>query len=520
MASNRNLSDDERVGDDIVDDVTLSEGEMSDEEEFLPYSDDDTDSVSSSGSEGSDTDGIPLAVLAERMRAGPSTSVAENVVQGTVIRTTTYTGKDGTEWSSTPTAHSAQTLQSNIFTVPRNKIPGTDSANTPGELFSLYMSPDIIKLIVKYTNAEGRRQRGDTWVATDDVEIRAFIGILIFLGAQKQSDVNLVTVWEPLIGQDFVRATMSKNRCFQLLNTLRFDDKDTRRARQTREKLAPISELFEIHSANLERYFVPGPFLTVDEQLVPFRGRCSFIQYIPSKPAKYGLKLFWVCDAQSYYPLKCIVYTGKMSRIPVILGENQGHRVVLELVQPYQNKGRNITMDNFFTDNRLALSLLQRKTTVIGTVRRNKRFLPAEFKKKKHLKLNESLFAFSEKTAMVSYQSKKAKNVIVLSSMHTRSMDIPEDAGEKKKPQVVLDYNATKGGVDTMDQMCLNYTTKRQTKRWPMVLFFNILDTSGIAAHVLFSQKHPDDQMSTTHGRSQFLRAVAKDMMRFQILRR
>ena len=33
-------------------------------------------------------------------------------------------------------------------------------------------------------------------------------------------------------------------------------------------------------------------FLTVHEQLVPFRASCSFIQYIPSKPVKYGLKLF------------------------------------------------------------------------------------------------------------------------------------------------------------------------------------------------------------------------------------
>ena len=38
MASNRNFSDDDHVGDDIVDDVTPSNGEMSDEEEFLPYS--------------------------------------------------------------------------------------------------------------------------------------------------------------------------------------------------------------------------------------------------------------------------------------------------------------------------------------------------------------------------------------------------------------------------------------------------------------------------------------------------
>ena len=36
------------------------------------------------------------------------------------------------------------------------------------------------------------------------------------------------------------------------------------------------------------------------------------------------------CVTQSYYPLKCIIYTGKMSRM--ILGKNQGHCVVLELV--------------------------------------------------------------------------------------------------------------------------------------------------------------------------------------------
>ena len=69
--------------------------------------------------------------------------------------------------------------------------------------------------------------RGDAWKEPDDVEIRGLIGILVFLGAQKQSKVILTTIWEPLIGQDFVRATISENRCFQLLNTLRFDNKDT-----------------------------------------------------------------------------------------------------------------------------------------------------------------------------------------------------------------------------------------------------------------------------------------------------
>ena len=297
-----------------------SEGEMSDEDEFVPFSDDsDDDSRSSDSSE------------EESIDPNLNSSISEELVNGTVVRTRSYYGKDGTEWKSTPMAPNAQTTRSNIVTLLRNRIPNTHNATSPAETFDLFISRDMIKLIVKYTNEEGKMQRGDAWKETDDVEIRGLIGILVFLGAQKQSKVNLTTIWEPLIGQDFVRATMSKNRCFQLLNTLRFDNKDTRRRRQETDKLAPISEVLDLHLANLQKYYVPGASLTVDEQLIPFRGRCSFIQYIPSKPAKYGLKLFWICDSETYYPLKCIIYTGAMSRIPRVLGQSQGHAELQEL---------------------------------------------------------------------------------------------------------------------------------------------------------------------------------------------
>ncbi|XP_047194924.1 zinc finger protein 16-like isoform X2 [Hippoglossus stenolepis] len=50
----------------------------------------------------------------------------------------------------------------------------------------------------------------------------------------------------------------------------------------------------------------------------PEAGRCPFRQYMPSKPAKYGIKSWVVCDAKSSYARKMQVYTGKPSggRIP------------------------------------------------------------------------------------------------------------------------------------------------------------------------------------------------------------
>ena len=504
-----------RAEDDSDDDVhnarDSASPEMSDEDEFNPYSDDndDDDDYDSSDDDDDDDSG-------DNHDANVNISVSAGA-DGSVAHTLLYPAKDGTVWNATPVAAAAQTPAANIVNLPRNRIPNTNQAITPADCFDLYISPDIIRDIVKYTNLEGVRQKGDRWVATDGLEIRALIGIIIYLGAQRQSKVNLVTIWTPLIGQDFCRATMSKNRVFALLSALRFDDKDTRRLRQQRDPLAPISDILKVHSANLLRYFVPGATLTVDEQLIPFRGRCSFIQYIPSKPAKYGLKLFWICDSETYYPLKNIVYCGKMSRIPTILGEGQGHQVVMELSLPFQGKGRNITMDNFFTDASLAAKLLNKKTTVIGTVRRNKRFLPQKFKGKKNLQQYQSLFGFTEKQTLVSYQGSKKQNVILLSTMHSNAV---VGEGEQKKPEIVLDYNSTKGGVDTMDQMCLNYTAKRQTKRWPLVLFYNMLDTSIVAASVVYKTKNPHDKLSHNDYRAEFIRAVAFDLMKEHMLRR
>ncbi|GFN87219.1 PiggyBac transposable element-derived protein 4 [Plakobranchus ocellatus] len=137
--------------------------------------------------------------------------------------------------------------------------------------------------------------------------------------------------------------------------------------------LLQSAKFFYLHLANIQKYFVPGSSLTVDEKLTPFKGRCSFIQYIPSKPAKYGLKLFWVCDSETHYSLKCIIYTGAR-----VLGKSQGYAVVMELTLLYQNKGRNVTMDNFFYDDNLADNSSREKLPLLALCARNNEFQETE----------------------------------------------------------------------------------------------------------------------------------------------
>ncbi|KAB0804673.1 hypothetical protein PPYR_01643, partial [Photinus pyralis] len=59
---------------------------------------------------------------------------------------------------------------------------------------------------------------------------------------------------------------------------------------------------------------------------------------------------------------------------------------------------------------------------------------------------------------------KRSKNVLLMSSFH-HDDQVDTNTG---KPDIILDYNATKGGVDTVDKLCSTYNCARNTRRWPM----------------------------------------------------
>ncbi|XP_042178792.1 uncharacterized protein LOC121846651 [Oncorhynchus tshawytscha] len=121
------------------------------------------------------------------------------------------------------------------------------------------------------------------------------------------------------------------------------------------------------------------------------KDRCPFCQYIPSKPAKYGIKSWVVCDAKSSYVWKMQVYTGKAAGGGP--KKNQGMRVVLDLKKGLS--GRNVTCDNFFTSYELGQRLLERDLTVVGTVRKNKAKLPPALLESKGRQVLSSRFAFT-----------------------------------------------------------------------------------------------------------------------------
>src|SRR5215510_4555797 len=294
-----------------------------------------------------------------------------------------YIGRDKqTRWRKTHIAPMAKTRGKNIV----KKIPGPTShardASTELEAYLKIMDIDIIDETVKFTNKyiEGIRHKfaGERMCTeTSRSEIMALLGLLYLIGTRKGHHTNVRELWTADgTGIHILRACMSYDRFLFLLRCIRFDDLQTRPVRRQTDKLAPIRTILDIYVKHCQKCYNTSEFTTIDEMLHPFRGRCSFIQYMPNKPAKYGVKIFALRDAKNFYCSNLEIYCGKQPPGPYDV-RNTPTDIVKRLVSPIEKSNKNVTTDNWYTNIPLLHYLLEKKTTLLGTMKKiNVKFHP------------------------------------------------------------------------------------------------------------------------------------------------
>lgn len=222
-----------------------------------------------------------------------------------------------------------------------------------------------------------------------EIELRAYIGLLLLFGMTKKGDVEVNEIWvtDSIHHCDWASASMPRDKFKIITSYITFDDNSTRNIRASTSKYFKMNELFNIFRSNIKSALTPGKHLCVDEQLYSFRGHCKFRQYMPNKPAKYGLKYYSIVDVSTCYLLDSEIYLGKKTGDPV-RAKNVGENVVKNLAEPYLYSNRIITADNFFSSVPLANFLYSKNTEYIGTLRANKAQIPLEFLPNKKEKLN------------------------------------------------------------------------------------------------------------------------------------
>lgn len=526
------------IADDRIDGLKqiLNSAEQSDfdEEDNEMFSDHDSDSSVSDDGWSSD-DEKPLSAFVKKQTSDIEEDASEDEAQTMNVGedqlgSKYYYGKNNSyKWAKIPPLRT-KTPRHNIITVQRG-LQGPSKVSppkTPLEAWNLLITEDMIEIIVRHTNEKidilkqrykqfsVRKNCRKTFLPTfikntDAFEIRAFIGLLYLQGLFKSNHEDLRSLWATDgTGRDIFRCAMSLARFSYLLVCLRFDDASTRKDRMKNSKLAAFENIFNKFVEHSKNNYSPGPHCTIDEMLVPFRGRCSFRMYIPNKPAKYGLKVQILADSETHYMVNAEVYTGKEINLEITSKPDKkkiSHptQVVLRLIEPIKNTNRNITADNWYSSLELLEELQKFGFTYVGTLKKNKPQIPPQFLPNRKRPVESSLFGFTAQATIVSYVPKQGKAVILLSTMHH---DNKVDEDIKNKPDIILFYNSTKAGVDALDEKCATYSTSRRTRRWPMVLFHACLNIANVNSRVLYMLANQNKKIS----RYSFIKTLSRQL--------
>ncbi|XP_058169742.1 piggyBac transposable element-derived protein 1-like [Anopheles ziemanni] len=393
------------------------------------------------------------------------------------------------------------------------------AAKSPSECLSLFLDADVIATITEHTNErisveKQNYARPRDASDTNAVEIMAYLGILYIAGTVQDGRQKIDHLFEAKkgTGMEAVFLTMGIHRFTFLSRCLQFDDPATTEEETDTDKLAPIRAIYERIITNFQKFFRPGRLLALGEQLTPFKGACEFRQSIPAKPSG-GLKCHLLVDCEIPYTCNmelCVPNNHK----PYDLSYDPTD-VAMRMTEPVQGKHKTIIMSPKFTSLDTIKKLHDSRTMLIGEVTKSCKNIPKQFTVSKGRTENDTLTAYHEMASLISHMVRSKDLLILMSSYREESSDTDSMDGDKEEspdPKIVQLYNRTKNVVQLIHQMCTTYDVSRNTRRWQMIVFFNLMNISAINAWCIYRMNHPESNLD----RREFLTDMALELLRPQ----
>ncbi|GFX54741.1 piggyBac transposable element-derived protein 4 [Trichonephila clavipes] len=200
------------------------------------------------------------------------------------------------------------------------------------------------------------------------------------------------------ISTPFLSKVMSYRRFNLIYPFFHFSDNETF-VTETHEcpKLSKIWPALKYLTILFKEVLTPDRDVTIDENLMLFKGRLGWKQYMPLTRSRFGIKRYMLCESKSGYVWSLIIYTGKGT----LFDEKYKHmcmssQVVMTLMEPLPNKGHFLTTDNFYSSPELTDILIQSLTDMYGTLKPRRKDVPKELLSKKN-----------DKGQMIAYQRGK-----------------------------------------------------------------------------------------------------------------
>lgn len=149
------------------------------------------------------------------------------------------------------------------------------------------------------------------WLPVTIDEIKTYFALYVLMGQIKKPSIRLYWSTRKILETKIYSITMSYKRFVNISRFLHFSDDNMTERDDKLRKLRPVIEYIRSKFLSV---FNPGKEVVIDESLVKLRARLGYIQFNPSKRARFGIQIYKICDSKTGYCMDFIKYTlGKIT---------------------------------------------------------------------------------------------------------------------------------------------------------------------------------------------------------------
>lgn len=138
----------------------------------------------------------------------------------------------------------------------------------------------------------------------------------------------------------------------------------------TTDRLFKIKPILDYFVKKCQLVYKTNQEISLDEDIIPWRGKLKFRTYNPAQIIKYGLLVRVICETTTGYTENIEIYGGKGKR---------SKETILSLSELYLDQWYHVYQDNYYNSIKITENLLKNKVRICKTIRKN-RGLPLNLK--------------------------------------------------------------------------------------------------------------------------------------------
>jgi len=318
------------------------------------------------------------------------------------------------------------------------------------------------------------------WEDVTTKEIYIFILIYIYLGIIKLPNVYMNWSTNIYLKQNWIKETITFDRYKQINKSIRFSSKSF----NSKEKEDKYHDFMKSIISNSNIYYKASNIKSIDESMVKFSGRAKYIIYMRNKPIKWGFKLYVLCDSLNGFCLDILPHIGKKKFTTSF---------VISFLINKLNKNDYLFMDRYYSGIDIYLGLYEKGIKATGTIMTNNANLPkdkfAEIKLKKY---ESKVFNYDNKLRFLIWQDKKP--IYILSNVYNGYIITKTKLDHSKKqlnlikiPYMISEYNKYMGGIDRMDHYLSTYISNHRSKKWYKKIIVYMINVALNNANILYN---------------------------------